>query len=53
MALQLRTIKHFGSTRTYFADIRIQRAYEQLTGRKTVSDEMLEFLQAIGIAYVS
>lgn len=53
MALQLRSIKHFGSVRVYFADIRIQRAYEQLTGRKTVSDEMLAFLQAIGIPYTS
>lgn len=51
MALQLRSIQHFGSTRFYFADIRVQRAYEALTGRKTVSDEMLAFLEAIGLAY--
>ena len=52
MALQLRTVKHFGSTRVYFADIRIQAAYQRLTGRKTISEEMLAFLRAIGIAYV-
>ena len=53
MALQLRSIKHFGGVRLYFADIRIQRAYEELTNRKTVSEEMLAFLRAIGIAYDS
>lgn len=51
MALQLRSVQHFGSVRVYFADIRIQQAYQRLTGRKTVSEEMLAFLRAIGIAY--
>ena len=51
MALQLRSVQHFGSVRIYFADIAVQRAYERLTGRKTVSEEMLAFLRSIGIAY--
>lgn len=47
--LQLKTVTHFGVERRYFADARIQAAYVALTERKTVSDEMLAFLRAIGV----
>ena len=45
----VRTVEHFGAQRLYFMDEALQRAYEQATDRRTVSDGFLTFLRLAGV----
>lgn len=46
--VQLRRVLHLGVPRLYFEDAGLQALYEQITGRKTLGDGAIAFLEALG-----
>ena len=48
MIIQLRRVLHLGAPRLYFEDAGLQALYEQITGRRTLGDQAIAFLEALG-----
>ena len=47
--VKLREVNHLGAVRLYFANAEVQAAYEEATGRKTVTPEITAFLERVGV----